>query len=218
MREICDRFDVLLIADEVMTGFGRTGAMFAMNHWNVIPDLVTTAKGISGGYSPLGAVIVRDEIMRQIEQNGSGFVGGHTYVGNPLSCAVGLAALRYLVERNLTEQARVNGIYFRSRLERLRAHRIVGDVRGKGLMQGLELVRDKVTKEPFPPERQVAARIGQETLERGLVAYPGTGAVDGILGDHLLFGPPLTITRAQIDDLVAILDAAISAVEARLTE
>lgn len=216
IREICDRYGVLFIADEVMTGFGRTGAMFAMSHWNVVPDLVTTAKGISGGYSPLGAVIVRDDIVAQFERNGSSFVGGHTYVGNPLSCAVGLAALRFLVEHQLTDRARENGAYFFQRLESLRSHPIVGDVRGRGMMLGLEFVQDRSTKDPFPPDRQLAVQIGKEALERGLVTYPGTGTVDGIMGDHLLFGPPLTITREQIDDLVAILDEAITVVEGRI--
>ncbi len=213
IREICDRYDVLLIADEVMTGFGRTGVMFAMNHWNVVPDIVTVAKGISGGYTPLGAVIVRSAIVEQFERNRSNFVGGHTYVGNPLSCAVGLAVVRYLVEHDLATKARENGKYMLARFEELRSHPIVGDVRGQGLMVGLEFVRDRATKEPFPPEQRIAARIGLEALDRGLVTYPGTGSVDGVLGDHMLFGPPLIITRAQIDDLVAILDQAITAVE-----
>ncbi len=216
IRAICDRYDVLFIADEVMTGFGRTGATFAVDHWNVVPDVITAAKGISGGYTPLGAVIVKDEVIEPFVTNRSSFVGGHTYVGNPLSCAIGLAVIRYLVEHDLTTNAREVGAYFLERLEELRSHPIVGDVRGKGLLLGLELVQDRTTREPFPPEKGVAARVGIEALNRGLITYPGTGSVDGLAGDHLLFGPPLTITRAQVDEIVTILDAALTAVESHL--
>lgn len=216
IRAICDRYDVLLIADEVMTGFGRTGSMFAMNHWDVVPDIMTVAKGISGGYTPLGAVIARDEVIAPFEKNESNFVGGHTFVGNPLSCAVGLAVINYIAEHDLVKNSRTVGAYFLGRLEGLRSHPIVGDVRGKGLMVGLEYVQNKESREPFAPQQKVAARIGAEALSRGLVTYPGTGTVDGLLGDHMLFGPPLTITRAQIDDLVTILDASIAVVESQL--
>ena len=216
IRTICDKYDVLFIADEVMTGFGRTGEMFAMNHWDVVPDIITAAKGISGGYTPLGAVIARDEVIAPFENNSSNFVGGHTFVGNPLSCAVGLAVIRYMLSHDLVNNAKTVGAYFLDRLNALKSHPTVGDVRGKGLLVGLEFVRDKVTKEPFAPENRFAARIGAEALARGLVTYPGTGTVDGLLGDHMLFGPPLTITREQIDDLIVILDASIGAVESKL--
>jgi adenosylmethionine-8-amino-7-oxononanoate aminotransferase len=217
IREICDRHDVLFIADEVMTGFGRTGANFAVDHWGVVPDLIATAKGISGGYIPLGAVIVRDEIITAFERNQSSFVGGHTYTGHPVAAAVGLAVLRYIQEHDLVRNAREVGAYLLDGLRRLQTrHPIVGDVRGLGLMVGLEFVADRTTRTPFPPEREVARAVALEALERGLVTYPGTGSVDGILGDHMKFTPPLCLSRAQADELVGMLDGAIGAVEARL--
>jgi adenosylmethionine-8-amino-7-oxononanoate aminotransferase len=216
IREICDRYEVLFIADEVMTGFGRTGRMFAMEHWGVVPDIVAVAKGISGGYTPLGAVVAREHLIAQFERNGSNFVGGHTFTGNPLSCAVGLAVIDYLLAHDLVTQANSVGSYFLARLEALRSHPIVGDVRGMGMLVGLELVKNKETREPFPPEQRISARIGVEALERGLISYPGTGSVDGVEGDHILFGPPLIMTREQVDELVDILDRSISAVESTL--
>jgi adenosylmethionine-8-amino-7-oxononanoate aminotransferase len=217
IREICDRNEVLFIADEVMTGFGRTGANFALDHWGVVPDLIATAKGISGGYIPLGAVIVRDEIMAAFERNRSSFVGGHTYTGHPVAAAVGLAVLRYIQEHDLVRNARDTGAYLLAGLERLRdRHPIVGEVRGLGLMVGLELVADRATRAPFPPEREMARAVALEAVDRGLVSYPGQGSVDGVMGDHLKFTPPLVLTREQADELVGMLDGAIGAVEARL--
>ncbi len=217
IREICDRYGVVFIADEVMTGFGRTGLNFAIEHWGVTPDLIACAKGIAGGYAPLGAVIAKPEIVGEVKQRGRSFVIGHTAAGNPLSCAVGAAVLRYVRDNGLVENSRVVGAYFLSRLHELRArHEIIGDVRGLGLLLGIEFVRDRQTKEPFPPDWQVAKRIGAATLERGLVSYPGTGTVDGALGDHMLYAPPLTISTGQIDDLIAVLDESLSAITADL--
>jgi len=217
IREICDRYEVLFIADEVMTGFGRTGANFAVDHWSVIPDMIATAKGISGGYIPLGAVIVRDELIAAFERNNSNFVGGHTYSGHPVAAAVGLAVLRYIQEHDLVRNSREVGAHLLERLRGLMAkHPIVGDVRGLGLMVGLEFVADRKTRAPFPPEREIARAIALEALDRGLVTYPGTGSVDGLFGDHMKFTPPLVLTRAQADELTDMLDGAIGAVEARL--
>jgi len=217
IRAICDRYDVLFIADEVMTGFGRTGANFAVDHWGVVPDLIATAKGISGGYIPLGAVIVRDEIVSAFEANRSNFVGGHTYTGHPVAAAVGLAVLRYIQEHDLVRNAREVGAYLLARLRELQArHPIVGDVRGLGMMAGLEFVEDRATRAPFPPEREVARAVALEALDRGLVTYPGTGSVDGVMGDHMKFTPPLVLQRSEADELVAALDDALGAVEARL--
>jgi adenosylmethionine-8-amino-7-oxononanoate aminotransferase len=200
-----------------MTGFGRTGANFAVDHWGVIPDMIASAKGISGGYMPLGCVIVRDEIIQAFERNGSNFVGGHTYTGHPVAAAVGLAVLRYIQEHDLVRNAREVGAHLLAGLRGLMVrHPIVGDVRGLGMMVGLEFVADRGTRAPFPPEREVARAIALEALPRGLVTYPGVGSVDGVLGDHIKLTPPLVLTRAQADDIVAIMDAALGAVEARL--
>ncbi len=217
IREICDRYNVLFIADEVMTGFGRTGANFAVDHWGVIPDIIATAKGISGGYFPLGCVIAKGEIIAQFERNNSNFVGGHTYVGNPLAAVVGRGVLGYILEHDLVRNAREVGAYLLERLQKIQArHPIVGDVRGLGLMVGLEFVKDRTTRAPFPPELEVAKQVTLEALARGLVTYPGTGTLDGVLGDHLKMTPPLIITRAQVEELTDILEAAIAAVESRL--
>jgi adenosylmethionine-8-amino-7-oxononanoate aminotransferase len=217
IREICTKYDVLFIADEVMTGFGRTGTNFGINHWGVVPDLIATAKGVSGGYTPLGAVIATDEVVEALERNAANFVAGHTYTGNPLSSAVGLAVLRYMLRNKLIENARVQGDRLLQGAQALmERHPIVGDVRGKGLMVGLEFVQDRATKQPFPPGLEIAPKIGQAALERGLISYPLQGCVDGVEGDMMKFTPPMCITAAQVDELLGMLDEAIGAVERTL--
>ncbi len=217
IREICDRHDVVFIADEVMTGFGRTGRNFAMEHWDVSPDLIACAKGISGGYAPLGAVLAKPEFVAEARQRRGSFVIGHTASGNPLSCAAGAAVLRYIADHHLVDNAARVGAYFLERLRDLRdRHAMIGDVRGLGLLLGVEFVRDRETKAPFPREWNVGRRVGAATLERGLVSYPGAGTADGIDGDHLLYAPPLTISCDQVDDLIAILDASLVAVAEEL--
>ncbi|HEX2171601.1 MAG TPA: aminotransferase class III-fold pyridoxal phosphate-dependent enzyme, partial [Dehalococcoidia bacterium] len=161
IRAICDRYDVLLIADEVMTGIGRTGRNFAIDHWQVVPDLITTGKGVSGGYAPLGALIARESIFETISGTASGFVHGHTYGGHPPSAAAGAAVLKYLTDHDLVEAAERQGEYLFDRLRRLAERPTVGDVRGKGLMAGIEFVRDKATKEPFPRAAGYAERLGR---------------------------------------------------------
>ncbi len=211
IRETCDRHDVLFIADEVMTGFGRTGKRFGIDHWGVVPDLIACAKGLGGGYTPLGAVIVRPEIVGEVRKTTGTFLVGHTSAGNPLSAAVGLAVLRYTLDQRLTENAAAVGPYFLGELERLKGrHEAIGDVRGLGLMLGVELVGDRATKRAFPPSWRMSQRLGEATLARGLVSYPLVGTVDGVEGDHVLYTPPLTITREQVDELVAILYASLT--------
>jgi adenosylmethionine-8-amino-7-oxononanoate aminotransferase len=217
IREICDRYDVLFVADEVMTGFGRTGRNFGIEHWGVRPDLIACAKGISGGYAPLGAVILAPELVGEVRSQGKSFVVGHTSAGNPLSCATGLAVLRYAKKHGLTRNAAEVGAYALDRLRDVKERRpIVGDVRGLGLLLGVELVRDRATKASFPAAWQVSRRVGNATLVRGLVSYPMTGSVDGVMGDHLLYAPPLTISREQVDELVGILEESLTAVAADL--
>ncbi len=215
IREICDRYGVVFIADEVMTGFGRTGRPWGLDHWGVIPDLITCAKGISGGYSPLGAVLAKPEFVGEIRSRSESFVIGHTASGNPVSCAVGAAVLRYIRDRGQIENAATVGAYFKERLFVLsERHKMIGNVRGLGLLIGVELVRDRTTKEPFPPAWVVGRRVGAATLARGLVSYPGSGTADGVAGDHLLHAPPLDITREQVDEIVAILDESPASVAA----
>lgn len=217
IREICDRYGVLFIADEVMTGFGRTGRPWGLDHWGVTPDLIVCAKGISGGYAPLGAVLAKPEFVAEVRTRSGSFVIGHTSAGNPLSCAAGAAVLRYVLDHRLIENAARVGAYFKERLAELALrHEMIGDVRGEGLLLGIELVRERESKEPFLPAWNVARRIGAATLERGLVSYPGTGTVDGVAGDHVLFAPPLIISEEQVDELIGILDASLAAVREEL--
>jgi adenosylmethionine-8-amino-7-oxononanoate aminotransferase len=217
IREICDRYDVLFIADEVMTGFGRTGENFGIDHSGVVPDLIATAKGMSGGYTPLGGVIARSEIVEMLEREHSNFVAGHTYVGNPLSTAIGVAVLRYMQRHGLIENARVQGRYLDAELRRLMdRHPIIGDVRGSGLMIGLELVSDRALKTPFPPALGLAWRIADLALEQGLIVYPLQGCVDGVEGDMIKLSPPLCITESEIDELVSAFDIALTRAEAEL--
>jgi adenosylmethionine-8-amino-7-oxononanoate aminotransferase len=214
IREICDRHDVLFIADEVMTGFGRTGRAFGIDHWGVVPDLITCAKGITGGYAPLGAVIAGERFVDEVRRGSGSFVIGGTASGNPLSCAVSTATLRYILDHDLIANSATVGEHFLAELRRLQeTHPIIGDVRGLGLLVGIELVRDRDTREPFPIEAGVALRIGAATFSRGLLSYPGQGTADGTLGDHVMYAPPLTISTAQIDELIAILDASLTEVE-----
>ncbi|WP_040683411.1 aspartate aminotransferase family protein [Thermosinus carboxydivorans] len=203
VREICDHYDILLIADEVMTGFGRTGAMFAIEDYGVIPDMICAAKGMSAGYSPLGAVIVKDEIYETFKQGSGIFVHGHTYGGNPLSAAVAVAVIRTLIEDKLVENSRVVGSYLLEKLrEKLQPFWFVGDVRGKGLMQGVEIVKNKATKEPFPAALGLAEKLTVTLMKHGVVVYPGSGNADGENGDQFLLAPPLIITKEQADELV----------------
>ena len=219
IRDICDRYEVLFIADEVMSGFGRTGRNFAVDHWGVVPDLIACAKGISGGYAPLGAVLAKPEFVAEVRRRGSSFVIGHTSAGNPLSCAAGAAVLRYVLDHDLVRNAAQVGAYFLDRLRALQdRHPMIGDVRGMGLLLGVELVQDRATKAPFPPQCNVAKRVGAATMARGLVSYPGTGTVDGVMGDHLLFAPPLTITCSQVDEVIAIMDESLAVVAGEIAE
>lgn len=206
VREICNKYDVLLIADEVMTGFGRTGEKFAVNHWNVIPDMIVLGKGMAAGYSPLAGVIVSEKITETIKKGSGRFIHGHTYGGNPLSCAVGVAVIKYMLKHNLMERVKTVGDYFGKLLTKeLVDVPIVGEVRGIGLMWGVEIVKDKKTKEPFPRNMNVSSRIFNLLLEMGLLVYPGSGAADGINGDHFMVAPPFIITEEEATEIIAIL-------------
>jgi adenosylmethionine-8-amino-7-oxononanoate aminotransferase len=218
IREICDRYDVLLISDEVMTGMGRTGRNFGIDHWKVKPDMIVAAKGLSSGYTPMGAVIVKEEIHRVIQEGSGAFVHGHTYSQNPLSAAIGCAVVDYLIEHDLISRSARMGEYFLQALKTLEKHQFVGDVRGRGLFAGIEFVKDKKTKEPFDPKLKLNAVVGNRAFEKGLITYPGGGGADGTRGDHLLLAPPLIITQEQIDDLVRILVQTFSEVEKEISK
>jgi adenosylmethionine-8-amino-7-oxononanoate aminotransferase len=218
IRQICDRYDVLFIADEVMTGFGRTGRRFGIEHWDVVPDLMAVAKGISAGYVPLGAAICTSRVYEAFRPpQGSGhFVNIFTYGSNPLACAVGDVVLRITEEQDLAGRAARLGAYLRERLAPALGSPIVGDLRGLGLMLGLEFVQDKATREPFPPSARVAARVAEAALARGVFIYPGAGTVDGVRGDHVMIAPPLTASEAECDELAAAVLEAVAAVAREL--
>ncbi|MFO3797553.1 MAG: aspartate aminotransferase family protein, partial [Anaerolineales bacterium] len=202
IREICDRYDILFIVDEVMTGMGRTGKNFAIDHWGVIPDMIVVGKGLSSGYAPIFVVIVKEEIHETIRLGSGTFVHGHTYNQNPLSCAIASAVVDYLLRNDLISRCAKIGDYFLGALQSLEHHDFVGDVRGKGLFAGIEFVKNKRTKEPFDPKLRLNALIGNRAFEKGLITYPGGGGADGIRGDHLLLAPPFIITETQIEKMV----------------
>lgn len=218
IREICDRYDVLFISDEVMTGFGRTGKNFAIEHWQVVPDFIATGKGMGGGYIPIGAVITSSDIFNFMQEHGTTFEGGHTHSGHLLSCRVAQTVLEYLEKNRLVSKSHEQGQYLLEGLQSLLDLKIVGDVRGKGLMAGVEFVKNKETKEPFDVMMQVSKRVMDAAMARGLIVFPGNGSVDGIMGDHILLGPALSIEREQIDEIVLSLQASIEIVEKHLDQ
>jgi adenosylmethionine-8-amino-7-oxononanoate aminotransferase len=210
IRKTCDRFGILLIADEVMTGMGRTGRWFAVDHWAVSPDIMVLGKGMSGGYFPLSAMITRSEFVDRLKEKTGGFVHGHTFSHHPVACAVGFEVLQYIKEHQLIERSSRRGDYLLKRLGELRAFPFVGDVRGKGLMTAIEFVKNQKTKEPFPRGAKFTERVIDLAFENGLVLYPGTGFVDGVNGDMVMVGPPLTIEENQIDEIMTILKKTFS--------
>jgi adenosylmethionine-8-amino-7-oxononanoate aminotransferase len=216
ISEICHRHNVLLIADEVMTGFGRTGRWFAVDHWKVVPDILVSAKGASGGYWPLGVVMVSSDIVEAIRAESGQFVHGFTYANNVMGAAVGAAVLEYLRVHDLVRASERLGRYLLSALEQLCELDHVGDVRGLGLMVGLEMVADGDSRRPFPRAAQVAEKVQAAALERGVNVYCGTGMADGVDGDALLLGPPFVVTEPQIDEVVRVLSASIRAVLAEI--
>jgi adenosylmethionine-8-amino-7-oxononanoate aminotransferase len=212
IRAICDAHDILFIADEVVTGLGRTGAWFGIDHWGVVPDVITTAKGISGGYAPLAAVIIGDHIAAAFEERGVPFIHGYTYMEHPVTCAAGLAVLRIIERERLVENAADQGEYLFARLRALAAERpIIGDVRGLGLLAGIELVADRATKQPFDPALGMTTRLLDAARSHGLMLYPGNSG-DGVVGDQVLLSPPLIVTRDDIDEIVRRLALALDAV------
>ena len=214
IRKICDKYNILMIMDEVITGFGRTGKNFGINHWNVIPDIIVTGKGISSGYAPLAAVITHEKIHEAFVKGSGVFTHGYTYVEHPLSCAVGLAVQQYIEMNNLIERAARIGSLMLEKLSRLSELAIVGDIRGKGLLLGIEFVKDKEKKTPFERELQVQERIVERCFEKGLVLVPGVpGNVDGILGDQIQITPPFIISREIMDKLIDILKESIIEVQ-----
>jgi adenosylmethionine-8-amino-7-oxononanoate aminotransferase len=215
VAEVCRRNGVLLIADEVMTGMGRTGRNFAVDHWNIAPDILVAAKGLSSGYTPLGAVIATKKVVDAIAEGSGAFLHGFTYNAHPVCLAAGRAVLRYLQDKNLVQTAdskrhESTASYLGQTLGKLFELEAVGDVRGIGLLWAVEFVADKKTKMPFASKLTFAAKVGQTAAKRGLLVYPMQGSFDGASGDHLLIAPSAIITKEQIEWAVTELRSAIT--------
>jgi adenosylmethionine-8-amino-7-oxononanoate aminotransferase len=197
IAEICRSHDILLIADEVMTGIGRTGKPFAVDHWNVVPDMITFGKGAASGYAPLGGVIVGPRVVEAIAQGSGAFQHGFTYQNHPVSMAAGNAVLDVLEEQKLFARVPGAGQELFAALESLKQHPHVGDVRGLGLLAGIEFVKGKATGAPFPREENIGGKIFQAAMDEGVLTYPTQGCVDGMNGDHILLAPPFVITSEE---------------------
>ena len=213
IADICRRHGILLIADEVMSGMGRTGKAFAVEHWGVTPDMILVGKGIASGYAPLGAVIVARHVAEAFSRGTGAFLHGFTYSAHPVAAAAGNAVLDYIEHENLFARVEPVGQELRAALEPLRKYSVVGDIRGKGLLFGIELVHNARMREPFPPDAQIALRIQEDALEAGVMTYPIQGCADGTRGDHILLAPPFTITSKMIEMIAAGLDHAIADLE-----
>jgi adenosylmethionine-8-amino-7-oxononanoate aminotransferase len=212
VREICDRHGVLLILDEVMCGMGRAGTLHACEQEGVTPDLMTIAKGMGGGFAPIGALLIGKEIFATVADGSGAFAHSHTYMGHPLACAAALAVQQVIRRDDLLTNVRKQGAHLSRRLgERFGNHPFVGDVRGRGLFHGVELVLDRSSKEPFDPKLKIHARVKREAMARGLLVYPMGGTADGVRGDHVLIAPPFIIDSAEIDMIVERLGEAIDA-------
>ena len=213
IREICDKYGVLLILDEVMCGMGRTGYLYACEHDETRPDIICIAKGLGAGYQPIGAMLCSSAIYAVIE-NGSGFFQhGHTYLGHPMAAAAANAVLDVLIDQNLLSDVRPKGDALENLLHsKFNQHPHIGDIRGRGLFRAIELVDDRDTKAPFDPELKIAAKIKKSAQNNGLLCYPMSGTIDGKLGDHVLLAPPFVISNNELDELVHKLSVTIDQV------
>jgi adenosylmethionine-8-amino-7-oxononanoate aminotransferase len=219
IREICDSHGILLIADEVMCGMGRTGTLHAVEQEGIAPDLMAIAKGLGGGYQPIGAVLVNAKIIAGLSAGSGFFQHGHTYIGHPVACAAALAVQKVIERDALLAAVRRQGAGLRERLSRaFGAHPHVGDIRGRGLLLALELVANRDAKEPFDPALRLHARVKAEAMARGLMVYPMGGTIDGKRGDHVLIAPPFIVTDAELDEIVARLAGALDGALASVRE
>lgn len=219
IREICDRHGILFIADEVMCGMGRTGTLHAVEQEGIVPDLMAIAKGLGGGYQPIGAVLVNAKIIAGLSAGSGFFQHGHTYIGHPVACAAALAVQKVIERDDLLAAVRRQGAGLRERLlSAFGEHPHVGDIRGRGLFLACELVADRESKEPFDPALRLHARVKAEAMARGLMVYPMGGTIDGRRGDHVLLAPPFIVTDAELDEIVARLASALDGAVASVRE
>ncbi len=211
IREICEQHNVLWIADEIMTGVGRTGTFLAVEGWGVLPDLVVLAKGLSSGYLPLAAILIHDRIFQAFKKESTPYIGGHTYNAHPVTASAGIAVLDYIQKNRVMDAVAEKGRMLQQGLESLALHQpIIGDVRGRGLMWGLEFVQDKEKKIPFEPELGFSNRVMLQAMKKGLLLYPVSGLVDGKSGDGALVCPPLIINQDELDKLLGMLDETLA--------
>ena len=202
IREICTQYDVLLILDEVMCGMGRTGPLFACDEEKIIPDIITIAKGLGAGYQPIAAMMCQNFIYDAINQGSGFFQHGHTYLGHPIACAASLAVVNKLIKESFSEKVIRKGKYLQKKLEiTLGQNEYIGDIRGRGLFRGVELVQNRETKEPFPKNFNIAGKIKKRALDLGLICYPMQGTVDGTIGDHILIAPPFIINENEMNEI-----------------
>ena len=212
IRELCDRHGILLICDEVMCGMGRTGTLHAVEQEGIVPDLIAIAKGLGGGYQPLGGVLVHERIVDALDRGSGFFHHGHTYLGHPVACAAALAVQKVIQRDGLVDAVSTLGARLSAQLHaRFDASRNVGDIRGRGLFMAIELVDDRATKRPFDPALRLHARVMTQAIARGLLVYPMGGTVDGQRGDHVLIAPPFVATRDDVDEIVRRLGVAVDA-------
>jgi adenosylmethionine-8-amino-7-oxononanoate aminotransferase len=212
IAEICRNRGILLIADEIMSGMGRTGKPFAIQHWNVQPDIILVGKGIASGYAPLGAVLVAPHVVAAFEQGTGAFQHGFTYQAHPVATAAGNAVLDYVETHKLFERVEPAAEILLQQLEPLRAHPQVGEIRGLGLLSAMEFVKNKSSREPFPREQNIAERIRQAALDEKVLTYPSQGCVDGLRGDHVLLAPPFIVTAEESAIIARALTAAVARV------
>jgi adenosylmethionine-8-amino-7-oxononanoate aminotransferase len=219
IRDVCDRHGVLLILDEVMCGMGRTGTLYACEQEGIAPDIVCVAKGLGAGYQPIGAAIVSHRLVETIRDGSGFFQHGHTYLGHAAACAGALAVQRAIRERGLLENVRRMGALLDERLHaRFDSHPHIGEIRGRGLLWGLEFVRDRATQEPFDPALRLHAQLKAQALEAGLMCYPMGGTLDGRRGDHVLLAPPFIVEAQQVDEIVDRLAVSLDRTLASVSE
>ncbi|HEY0064345.1 MAG TPA: aspartate aminotransferase family protein [Telluria sp.] len=212
VRALCDKYGILLIADEVMCGMGRTGTMYAIEQENVVPDIVTIAKGLGAGYQPIGAVLARGDLVERLRSGSGAFLHGHTYIGHPVAAAAALAVQQVIERDDLLTAVRARGETLRRLLgEAFGKHPHVGDIRGRGLFMALEIVRERASKQPFDPDLKLHAHIKAQAMAHGLMVYPMGGTIDGVHGDHILLAPPFIATDEDIAAIVARLSDALAA-------
>jgi len=213
VREICDRHDILLILDEVMCGMGRTGTLFAYEQEDIVPDMVTMAKGLGAGYQAIGALMVKQEIHECVASGSGFFQHGHTYIGHPTACAASLAVMHAIRDEGLLYNVQSQGVYLQQQLaERFVEHPHIGDIRGRGLFRGVELVADRAAKSALPLQGAIAAKLKAQMMENGLLCYPGSGSIDGKLGHHILIAPAFISQISDLDFLVDALEHSINQV------